>query len=168
MKQQLTIEQLKKAREIGATHISPNNECWVYKEISGRPFLFRLNGHVSEWEECYFVGENPFSRLLSEIDFSPLGEPERMTGGYRDLGKSDIVSMKDKYPKYYKDVAGLNEIDVYQVHNLFDIRDASGCLQHASKKLLLSGVRTGNKSKHDDIREARDTLTRWLDINSNQ
>lgn len=165
MKQNLTIEQLKKARDVGATHISPNNECWVYKEISGRPFVFRLDGCVPEWEECFFAGKNPFSRLLSEIDFSPLDEPERMTGGYRDLGK---IAMKDKYPKYYKDVAGLNEIDVYQVHNLFDVQDASGCLQHASKKLLLSGVRTGGKSKHDDIREARDTLTRWLDINSTQ
>lgn len=95
-------------------------------------------------------------------------EPERITGGYRDVGKSESVGMKDKYPKYYKDVSGLNEIDVYQIHNLFDVQDASGCLQHASKKLLLSGVRTGGKSKHDDIREARDTLTRWLDINSGQ
>jgi hypothetical protein len=51
------------------------------------------------------------------------------------------------------------------VHKLFNIQDPSGCIQHASKKLLLSGVRTGGKSAYDDIKEARDTLTRWLELN---
>ena len=73
--------------------------------------------------------------------------------------------MKNKYPKYYKDVSELTEVDVYQTHQLFQIDDPSGCIHHASKKLLLSGVRTGGKSKVDDIKEARDTLTRWLQIN---
>lgn len=75
------------------------------------------------------------------------------------------LSLSAKYPKYYKDVTHLCEVDVYQIHQLFDIQDPSGALQHASKKLLLSGVRTGGKSKYDDIREARDTLDRWLEIN---
>lgn len=77
-------------------------------------------------------------------------------------------SMSFKYPKYYKDVSELNEIDVYEVHELFQIQDCSGAIQHASKKLLLSGVRTGGKSKFDDIREARDTLNRWLEIHSRE
>lgn len=72
-----------------------------------------------------------------------------------------------KYPKYYKDVTHLREVDVYMVHHLFAVDDPSGAIQHASKKLLLSGVRTGGKSKYDDIREARDTLNRWLEINQN-
>jgi len=75
------------------------------------------------------------------------------------------LSMSSKYPKYYKDVSHLREIDVYEVHRLFDINDPSGALQHASKKLLLSGVRTGGKTVYDDIREARDTLNRWLEMN---
>lgn len=74
-------------------------------------------------------------------------------------------SMAEKYPKYYKDVSGVETIDVYAVHDLFGIDDASGAIQHASKKLLLSGVRTGGKSKIDDVREARDTLNRWLEMN---
>jgi hypothetical protein len=69
------------------------------------------------------------------------------------------------YPKYYKSVGSLTEIDVYAVHHLFCIQDSSGALQHASKKLLLSGVRTGGKTKYQDIREARDTLNRWLELN---
>lgn len=76
----------------------------------------------------------------------------------------DKPSMSEKYPKYYKKVQGLTEIDVYAVHHLFDIQDPSGAIQHASKKLLLSGVRTGGKSQLDDIREARDTLTRYLEL----
>lgn len=71
-----------------------------------------------------------------------------------------------KYPKYYKSVTHLDEIDVYQVHNLFNIQDPSGAIQHASKKLLLSGVRTGNKTQYKDIQEARDTLNRWLEMNA--
>jgi hypothetical protein len=74
------------------------------------------------------------------------------------------TSMAQRYPKYYKSVKGLEEIDVYIVHQLFNIEDPSGCIQHASKKLLLSGVRTGGKSKIEDIKEARDTLTRFLQL----
>lgn len=74
-------------------------------------------------------------------------------------------SMASKYPKYYKDVSHLQEVDVYAVHQLFAIADPSGAIQHASKKLLLSGVRTGGKTIYEDIREARDTLNRWLEMN---
>lgn len=79
---------------------------------------------------------------------------------------SGNLSIADKYPKYYKKTLGVEAVDVYAVHKLFDIQDPSGCIQHASKKLLLSGVRTGGKSAYDDIKEARDTLTRWLELNS--
>ena len=75
------------------------------------------------------------------------------------------ISMSKLYPKDYKDVSDVLEVDVYHVHKIFNIQDPSGAIQHASKKLLLSGVRTGGKSFYDDIREARDTLNRWLEIN---
>lgn len=75
------------------------------------------------------------------------------------------LSLSELYPKYYKPVGNLTEIDVYAVHHLFQVQDCSGALQHASKKLLLSGARTGGKSAYKDVREARDTLTRWLQLN---
>lgn len=90
---------------------------------------------------------------------------ELLDGGAPEEGEEREEPLADLYPKYYKDVTGLHSIDVYMTHKLFGIDDPSGCIQHASKKLLLSGVRTGGKSKFDDIREARDTLTRWLEIN---
>lgn len=75
-----------------------------------------------------------------------------------------VIPLSSRYPQYYKDVSDLDEVDVYQVHALFNIQDPSGCIQHASKKLLLGGVRTGGKAYFKDIKEARDTLTRWLQI----
>lgn len=81
-----------------------------------------------------------------------------------DVTESSLSPMAQKYPKYYKPVGNLTEVDVYAVHHLFNIQDPSGAIQHASKKLLLSGVRTGGKSKYDDVREARDTLTRWMQL----
>lgn len=80
-------------------------------------------------------------------------------------GEKSPLTLAQLYPKYFKDVKDLDELDVYMTHELFQINDCSGAIQHASKKLLLSGVRTGGKSKYDDIREARDTLNRWLQIN---
>lgn len=74
------------------------------------------------------------------------------------------LSLADLYPRYYKSVGELTEVDVYAVHMLFNVSDPSGAIHHASKKLLLSGVRTGNKSTYNDVREARDTLTRWLQL----
>lgn len=82
-----------------------------------------------------------------------------------DTSEEAPKTLSQRYPAYYKDVGGLTEVDVYAVHNLFQISDPSGCIHHASKKLLLSGVRTGGKSTYKDIKEARDTLTRWLQLN---
>lgn len=70
-----------------------------------------------------------------------------------------------KYPAYFKDFSDIESADVYQVHHKFNLNDPSGCKQHASKKILLSGVRTGGKGEYKDIEEARDTLNRWLEIN---
>ena len=98
-------------------------------------------------------------------DFCPdcMKEISNVTGA-----PSQQSSMSELYPKYYKDFSDVDEADVYLVHDRFKIEDHSGCLQHASKKLLLSGVRTGGKSKYDDVREARDTLNRWLEINKDR
>lgn len=82
------------------------------------------------------------------------------------VAKVPPKTLAERYPQYYKNVSHLTEVDVYTIHNLFGLDDSSGCLHHASKKILLSGVRTGNKPKEKDIKEARDTLTRWLQINN--
>ena len=75
-------------------------------------------------------------------------------------------SLLDRKPPLFRSVEHLTEVDVFTVHHLFDMNDPSGALHHASRKLLLSGSGSGKKTIYDDIREARDTLTRWLEINA--
>lgn len=96
-------------------------------------------------------------------DFCKVCEREAALQATAEAQANQLLSAR--YPKYYKDVNELQEVDVYAVHNLFQIHDHSGCIQHASKKLLLSGARTGGKSFYKDVMEARDTLTRWLELN---
>lgn len=78
--------------------------------------------------------------------------------------ESKKTGKEAKYKAYFKDVSKLDEVDVYLVCKIFNIQDPSGCTQHAIKKLLLPGVRTGGKSELDDIKEARDTLNRRIEI----
>lgn len=64
-----------------------------------------------------------------------------------------------KHSHYFKDVKGLDCIDVYRLLLLFNITDP--CIQHAVKKLLVAGGRGGGKDIERDIQEAIDTLERW-------
>ncbi len=96
-------------------------------------------------EECIVTGNGTKSRINS---------PET------------LEKMSVKYPKYYKPIPpGITELDVYALCKLFPVADDTGCINHARKKLLVPGTRTGGKSFRDDIKEARDTLTRWLELN---
>jgi hypothetical protein len=75
-----------------------------------------------------------------------------------------MSEMATKDPKYYKRIpAGVSELDIYAVCKMFDVTDAA--LSHSLKKIMLPGTRTGGKSRYDDIKEARDTLNRWLELN---
>lgn len=56
----------------------------------------------------------------------------------------------------------MTEVDVFAINHLFRVQDASGCLQHAVGKLLMASSRP---TTYADIREARDALTRWLQLN---
>ena len=59
---------------------------------------------------------------------------------------------------YFKDVSGLQQIDVYRVIELFDV--PAGPIDHAVKKLLCAGNR-GHKDLDRDIQDAIDSLVRW-------
>ena len=78
--------------------------------------------------------------------------------------QTEQEKLSEKYPKYFKDVTGVKEIDTYHINMLFPVDDDTGCILHARKKLLIPGSRTGGKTMKDDIREARDTLNRWLQL----
>ena len=128
--------------------------------------------HVCKAVGCFHQTVAPGADFCStcgqiELGFH-LGAVEKMASSLPKLNLpiEQPESMAQKYPKYYKPVGDLKEVDVYAVHMLFEVDDPSGAIQHASKKLLLSGSRTGGKSAFQDIREARDTLNRWLELNS--
>jgi len=58
------------------------------------------------------------------------------------------------------------DMDVFAVHQLFEINDFSGCIQQASSKLLLSSDNSTCKPRVQDISDARDILNRWLELNN--
>ena len=71
---------------------------------------------------------------------------------------------KHKYPHYFKNVSHLDWVDVYQINKLFPVKDDSDCILHARKKLLVCGGRGGGKDMLKDVKEAYDTLHRYLEI----
>lgn len=75
---------------------------------------------------------------------------------------SDKTEAKQKNPHYYKDVSNFNEIDFYVIARLYNITDP--CIQHAVKKLLALGKRSGGKSLNKDIEEVIQTLQRKLEV----
>jgi hypothetical protein len=66
-----------------------------------------------------------------------------------------------KHSHYFKDVSKLDYIDVYRVIDLFKIKHP--CLQHAVKKLLVSGGR-GHKDEDRDIQDVIDSCVRWQEM----
>lgn len=68
---------------------------------------------------------------------------------------------EQNHSHYFKDVSNLKFIDVYRVLLLFGVTDP--CLQHAVKKLLCAGNR-GVKDELKDVQEAIASLTRYLEI----
>ena len=67
----------------------------------------------------------------------------------------------NEYKHYQKNVEHLKWVDVYRVLLLFGVTDP--CLQHAIKKLLCAGNR-GVKDELKDVQEAIASLTRYLEI----
>lgn len=114
-------------------------------------------------KDCKSIGCN--NPVTTYLDFCNECTGQTKTND-ADSNREEHQSLSEKYPQYYKPVGELTEVDVYAVHHLFQLQDYSGALHHSSKKILLSGVRTGGKSAYKDIKEARDTLTRWLQLNA--
>jgi len=75
---------------------------------------------------------------------------------------TDDREAKTKNPHYYKDVEHLKEVDIYRVLDLFGVTHP--CIQHAVKKLLVTGGRAGGKTTEQDVREAIYSLQRWQEM----
>ena len=79
------------------------------------------------------------------------------------LDKSVFEKQTKKHNHYFADVSDLDYIDLYEVCERFGINDASGCTQHATKKIIFAGKR-GAKDQIQDINEAITTLERLKEI----
>ena len=99
---------------------------------------------------CHHKAEDPF-------DFCQSCQTGDLFGS-----EASPQTLMNRYPEQYKSLGDMADIDVYAIHHLFGVNDPSGCLQQASMKLLMSSSST---TLHQDIREARDILTRWLQLN---
>jgi hypothetical protein len=108
----------------------------------------------------------PLTQLVGEFPVAPPPEDANRAGRRHGDRRSDEATMSDRYPKYYKRIPkGIESVDIYAICQMFPVDDATGCINHARKKLLIPGTRTGGKSMYKDIKEARDTLNRWLELN---
>lgn len=72
------------------------------------------------------------------------------------------MAVKEKHQHYYKNVAHLHDIDVYRVLERFGVTHPS--IQHALKKLLVSGGRGCGKDQDQDVQEAIDSLKRFQEM----
>ena len=63
-----------------------------------------------------------------------------------------------KHNHYFKNVAHLEELDVYRLIDLYAITDP--CIQHMLKKCLVVGGR-GSKDALRDVQDIIDTAERW-------
>jgi len=70
-------------------------------------------------------------------------------------------SVERKHSHYFKDVSGVDQIDVYAVLRLFEVTDP--CLQHIVKKALCAGKR-GAKDWAKDVQEIADTAQRLIEL----
>lgn len=79
----------------------------------------------------------------------------------------EVKRLSELYPQYYKSLppgVDPSEVDSYVLNLMFPVDDHSGAILHARKKLLIPGVRSGGKSLLKDVKEARDTLNRYIDL----
>lgn len=85
---------------------------------------------------------------------------------YAKNNREDIDADKQeprKHAHYFKNISDFDEMDTYLFCRVWKVKDDSGALHHALKKLMDAGKR-GNKDKIKDVTEARDTLNRYLEI----
>lgn len=61
-------------------------------------------------------------------------------------------------------VESTRSYDVYETHQKYGIQDPSGCLHQASKNILLSSASKTKEEFFQQIREARDLLNRWIEL----
>lgn len=150
----LEQQQLNTARLAAAIHISHTNLRALmnhrYRGDLLNEYVYKIANHLGIPLELNTY--NYLNRFFGEPQVVKPTDPE--------------MALVALYPHYYKDISSLNVLDVYRVCDLYQVDDTSGSIHHAIKKLLVSGNRGGGKSFYKDVKEARDTLDRYLTLNA--
>jgi hypothetical protein len=109
---------------------------------------------------CNCADGDSYYFKLDEVDLYSV--VNRVEDVFTKSEQPEIVNRGKKHPHYYKDVSHLSYIDVYRVIDLFGV--SNPCIQHAIKKLLVSGGRGGGKDITKDWQEAIDSISRALEM----
>ncbi len=109
------------------------------------------------------------ARITAGIDFCTechvLNTPEYVQQSFDFDSDVDEEHLPKQRIRQFNPVNGSQDMDVFAIHQLFEIQDFSGCIQQASTKLLLSGDNPTRKPRVQDISDARDILNYWLELN---
>lgn len=131
----------------GATHATPSGT--FIREERGDRF-------VAYWEWLY-----EWVLIESGLEKDQLIErPKKRLTLVEQLRS---IEKARKHSHYFKDVSGVDQIDVYAVLRLFEVTDP--CLQHIVKKALCAGKR-GAKDWAKDVQEIADTAQRLIELES--
>lgn len=130
---------------------------------------------MTEWK---LAAEEETNRIGKEL--LRLREELEVTTDWLDKNKVENAALKQElhalgntfsvqtpvnqplFPHYYKDVPrNATHVDIYWVLKAWEVIDP--CIQHAVKKLMAAG-RRGAKNTEKDLKEARDSITRALEL----
>ena len=139
----------------GATHCVPTSAAkYWYKKIGDKFYAYNGTGwntnHTSE-------------KCVSMREIFEIKRKESIHDVARSIEAARVAEQSERtYPHYFKDVSGVDAIDLYHVARLYDITDPA--LFHAFKKIACAGKR-GAKDQAQDVQEAIDALQRWRELN---
>lgn len=140
-----------------------NTQGWIKrpKGLRGIPAGLKMDDRVE-----FKVADDPTVRV-EEAGNLAWGDGPGAIDSFRRLvpevpAMHDLAPPAIKHAHYFKNVAGLQTVDVYRVLELFGVTDP--CLQHAVKKLLVAGGRGAGKDISQDVKEAMDSLRRWQEM----
>ena len=129
---------------------------------------------VFDGDYCYSLHEKPrkitFNQLMAigelkrlEIDRDKEPQFGKNEDGSMKLIKSNFSASSNKYEREITDRQGNSAVvDVYDVLKAFEV--TCPATQHALKKLLFSGLR-GHKDLQTDLLEAKESITRAIELN---
>lgn len=130
----------------------------------------RTDGTINRAEACMFswyegdIGSIVEWRIADSVS-SDEEQPEAIPPSHVALGdelvSADVPSKQDTKHSHYFKKCGYDYVDVYRTIKMFGVTDP--CLQHAVKKLLVTGGR-GFKDIETDVQDVIDTLERWKEM----